>query len=98
MWQDNGKAALEYRECFFVGVQYAACLYCTEEMAVAMRMEGCPKLKLGCQKSRGWRNLGVNYGVIYNFKPQVLGVTVYEVAICPAPFFTWVFLAPAVYL
>ena len=61
-------------------------------------MGGCPKLKLGCQKSGSWGNLGVNYGMIYSFKSQLLGVTVYEFAISPAPFFTQVFLAPAVYL
>lgn len=68
------------------------------EMAVTVRMGDCPKLKLGCQKSGSWRNLGINYGVIYSFKPQLLGVTVYGVAIIPAPFFAWVFLTPAVYL
>lgn len=68
------------------------------EMVVTMRMGGCPKLKLGCQKSGSWRRLGINYGVIYSFKPQLLGVTVSGVAISPAPFFIRVILAPAVYL
>lgn len=73
----------EEEGCFFRGVQYAACLHCR----VAMRLGGSPKLKSGCQKSESWRNLGVNFGVIYSFKPQLLGVTVDEVPVCPPSFF-----------
>lgn len=37
------------------------------EMAVTRGMGGCPKLKLDSPKSGSWRNLGVNYGLIYSF-------------------------------
>lgn len=88
------KAVSEHEECFFRGIKYAACLERGDGNNDEVR--GCPKLKLSCEKSGSWKSLGVNYNVIYSCKPQLLGVTVYEVAVSSAHFFTWAFVAPVV--
>lgn len=84
------EAVSEHEECFFRGIQYAACLEWGDGNNHGVR--GCPKLKLSCQKSGSWRSLDVNYDVIYSYKPRLLGVTVYEVAVSSALFFTFFLL------
>lgn len=84
------EAVSEHEECFFRGIQYATCLEWGDGNNHGVR--GCPKLKLSCQKSGSWRSLDVNYDVIYSYKPRLLGLTVYEVAVSSTLFFTFFLL------